>query len=275
MRIGVFLHDHFFRKHCGSPLHGLEPSGWFLLNVEEALRAIPPILADLKALGVQCVELPGPLARAERMKDALRERRDIDLILHTEGDPAPGEITSSNPHTRRAAVENILRNIDLACDLDARKLVLHPPPFSPQAAEVYRNLAPRAHEKNVLLATENSRYGRDGIDELLRYAERVPALAFTFDVGHANIGFSPDEGAKLLGPGIAHVHLHGNDGKSDQHLAPGTGTLDPPSVLAVLHDIDGVAAHDITVTLECDKPVVDYEQEFEDLKRMLADLGRS
>jgi len=50
------------------------------------------------------------------------------------------------------------------------------------------------------------------------------------------------------------------------------GGFGPPSVRTVLHDIDRVAAHHITVILECDKPVVDYDREFKDLKRQLTDL---
>lgn len=63
--------------------------------------------------------------------------------------------------------------------------------------------------------------------------------------------------------------------KSDQHSAPGMGTLDAPSVPAALHDMENATAHEVSITLECDKPGVDYEGEFEGLKRALADLERS
>lgn len=270
MRIGVFLHDHFYRKHCGKPLSGLQEGGWFLLNVSEAVRATPRILADLRGMGVECAEIAGPLGRAEEMTDALQGRKGLGLILHTEGDPSPDKVASSNPHIRRAAVENILRNIDLVRELGAGTLVLHSPPFSREAAGTFREAVTYAETADVVLALENSEYGRGGIEDLLRYGEELdsPNLAFTFDVGHCNIGFCPATGANMLGTRIAHIHWHDNEGKSDQHLGPAMGNVDFAALFEAVWEIDKAKDGHITVTLECDKPIVDYEGEFRKLQRM-------
>jgi len=43
-----------------------------------------------------------------------------------------------------------------------------------------------------------------------------------------------DRWVEALGPRIRHLHLHDNDGSSDQHYATGEGTIDWPLLLAAL-----------------------------------------
>ena len=56
------------------------------------------------------------------------------------------------------------------------------------------------------------------------------------DVGHAHYqGSSPSHcWVEVLGPRLRHLHLHDNDGSSDQHLATGAGTIDWPPLFAAL-----------------------------------------
>ena len=68
----------------------------------------------------------------------------------------------------------------------------------------------------------------DGID--------LPNVGACLDVGHAHLqGGSPlDQWVDVLGPRIRHMHLHDNDGGSDQHLATGDGTIDWHRLVAAL-----------------------------------------
>jgi len=60
--------------------------------------------------------------------------------------------------------------------------------------------------------------------------KRYPDMQMTLDTGHAHIG-SPD-GSRLrlfvkhFGSRIAHVHISDNSGSADEHLPPGSGTID-------------------------------------------------
>jgi sugar phosphate isomerase/epimerase len=51
---------------------------------------------------------------------------------------------------------------------------------------------------------------------------RPDGLGFTFDVGHANTAGVIDSFAQLK---IDHVHLHDNNGQTDEHLPLGMGNI--------------------------------------------------
>ncbi|HID10332.1 MAG TPA: hypothetical protein EYP17_03410 [Candidatus Latescibacteria bacterium] len=108
MRVGVWLHDHFYRKHCGRPMV-------FLQGVR-----------GRDFWGMECAEVGGLLIRLEAMAPCFKDRGDITLVLHTEGDPNPTRCGSGNSHLRRAAVETIKWDIDLAVELGACTCVVPP-----------------------------------------------------------------------------------------------------------------------------------------------------
>lgn len=265
---GVWLHDHFYRKHCGKALYGLAEDGWLLLNTQKAAAWNPAIFDDMKKLGVECVELGGGLARAEQMKESLKSRQDISIVLHTEGDPGPLEITSKNKNISQAALFNIFRNIDLCRELNAEKLVLHPPPFSNEVVDIYKNIIDYAESQQVIMAIENSQCGLGGMENLLAYKKQFSSefLKFTFDTGHANIGGNVSELLKMVIGDVSHIHWHDNDGSADQHLGPGMGNIDFHELVSI---IKNESENDITISLECDKPCVDYEKAFKELKGIL------
>ena len=64
----------------------------------------------------------------------------------------------------------------------------------------------------------------------------LPNVGACLDVGHAHLqGGSPQhQWVDVLGPRIRHMHLHDNDGSSDQHLATGDGTIDWQQLIAAL-----------------------------------------
>jgi sugar phosphate isomerase/epimerase len=64
----------------------------------------------------------------------------------------------------------------------------------------------------------------------------LPNVGACLDVGHAHLqgGNRTDEWVEALGPRIRHMHLHDNDGASDQHHAVGDGTVDWHRVIAAL-----------------------------------------
>jgi sugar phosphate isomerase/epimerase len=66
---------------------------------------------------------------------------------------------------------------------------------------------------------------------------RVDSLGFTFDVGHANTADAIDSFLRMP---VDHVHLHDNNGKTDQHLVLGLGNIDWSRVMRGLRLYKGV-----------------------------------
>lgn len=63
--------------------------------------------------------------------------------------------------------------------------------------------------------------------DLLGVVNSVKGLGITFDVGHANIiNLDPTEYFKKVKEFVINIHIHDNDGKSDQHALIGEGNID-------------------------------------------------
>lgn len=76
----------------------------------------------------------------------------------------------------------------------------------------------------VKLALENTIMIENGLERALNDILETTDLALTLDVGHYNIRKNPffiENFNKVV-----NIHLHDNDGKSDQHLALGKGNVD-------------------------------------------------
>ena len=91
----------------------------------------------------------------------------------------------------------------------------------------------RAMDLDITLALENTWDDRPEV--LLHLAELLPAGAvkFCFDTGHVNVfsRLSVERWWDAIGDRVVAIHLHDNDGLSDDHMAPGRGTFDFPSLL--------------------------------------------
>jgi sugar phosphate isomerase/epimerase len=255
-------------------MYGIEEKGWFFLNMDEVCRVTPEIFEDLKNLGVECVEMGGSLARLEKMIPVLKERDNIEMILHTEGDPFTDRFNSENIHIRRAAIENLKRNIDIALEINVNTIVIHPPAYCDKSIDAVRECYQYAQNNNVVMALENSAHGEIGTSKLIKFIRAIDIenIEYTFDTGHANIGGSPLKCAEMLGKKIRHVHWHDNNGEKDQHLGPGMGNIDFHPLMDFLLETDKKKEKEITLTLECDKPIVNYEETFLRTKKLRDDL---
>ena len=117
------------------------------------------------------------------------------------------------------------------------------------ATAALKRLVPYAESIGMTICIENVRYVCTTPEALLEIKRRFPseALGFCCDVGHANIveplyraSDIPSQRAMAentatplslqivdqMLPYIVNCHLHDNDGKDDQHLLPGMGTVD-------------------------------------------------
>lgn len=124
------------------------------------------------------------------------------------------------------------------------------------------------------LALENSPLNCRPQD-LAEVAGRFPQLGMLLDFGHLNMHLGADATrvagyvAELPLP-ILDLHLHDNDGISDQHLALGDGTLPYVELFAALRarNYDGLVTLEVCPGLESLK--ADSQEDKEKLRRTLA-----
>lgn len=222
-----------------------DPRGWVELARELGLRAI-----ELRA--EPGFAHPDELGTGDR-RWLRRVLAGLEVSLHVAlHDLNPASLV---PRVATASVAEISSCIDLAADLGAGVLVLHPgyvPEDQPssyrgraeaQMAFALQVLADKAHRHGVRLALENKQRGRGDhfvhtADQHAAWIDRVPGLTACVDVGHLHtLGLDPQAYLRFMGGRVAHVHLHDNRGAHDEHLALGDGTVPWPQVFASLDEL--------------------------------------
>ena len=136
------------------------------------------------------------------------------------------------------SIEQIKSSIDLASEIDAETVVVHPG-FMPFLARPFEDKVYETANKSIL---ELGNYAKDlGVNAAI---ENMPTfegmiykdlkkldqflteneMSMTLDIGHANhVGYSADE---MYFDSIKHIHAHDNFGDDDSHLALGEGSID-------------------------------------------------
>ena len=212
-----------------------DPRSWPTLPA--AVRAV---LAVDDSLGVEvwgAKALDQPPVEGDELVDLIETCRDAEFTtVHIQE-----QYWSWNPATLR-------REIDFAHHLGAKTIVLHPGCFGlvveddrPDWPEIVRILD-YAAKFGVQLAMENLKDSIWALDRILDEIGDDPEetnLGICIDIGHANL--SEDAGRhpvtnylERYAGQLIHLHLHDNQGTSDDHLLPGEGTVDWPYVLEVL-----------------------------------------
>ena len=278
------------------------------LSIRELQRTTEDVLRYVERLGVQEIEVYQTLQRFEAMLPALKNRGDMELTMHECNAElwyaGTGRISSRSPQVRKVVAENLKWLIDMAGEVKARAIVLHGAKFDNTLQdtrdggfgtenvfgfEEARNLeiallkecSERAERQGAILARENgepeslkSTKGHVGrtAEELAGVIDEVGSenVQCTLDVGHAGVGFSAVEYARILGKRIAHVHLHDCDGKR-AHLRLGDGNVDFEVLFKIFAEIEEERGEEITIILENEPEAgAAYEGEWEKLKRLKA-----
>ena len=169
-------------------------------------------------------------------------------------------LASINPGIWRESVRQYLGAVELAHDIGAAVLVVHPgdlrdarffSEFTRLSEEALGQLARRAEALGVILAVENCGPYHAGVDrtaaDLVSLIESVgsPQVRMCLDVGHAAVNGNLDELVRLLGKAIVHLHIHDNHGQRDEHLPIGRGTIDFTPLAPVLDTFDGMAIAEV------------------------------
>ncbi len=192
----------------------------------------PPVLAEARRI-VEDAGMPF---------DSIHGRFGPDL------DPSSPDET-----VRRASVQTYRREGELALQLGAWGVVVHPAPAAPntrispqvRASRVgplkqsLGELAAIGEELGVTWLIENlpseMYIGNDPVQlaDLVRELDH-PRVRMCFDTGHANMTADAVTAARAARDVIAYLHIHDNDGRRDSHEVPGDGTIDWPALAATL-----------------------------------------
>lgn len=241
---------------------------------------IQPILEELETisnLGFDYLELTMDAPQAHytvirRMKDDLiqaLERLHMRLICHLPTFVSTADLTEA---LREASLNEVLESLEVAAELQAMKVVLHPSPhrglsvFVIDQARQYalrslEAIVGKADQLGVPLCLENMFPQSNSLvnpEDFIEVFERFPQLRMTLDTGHAHI--EDKRGTKILAfverfpDRIYHVHANDNLGKEDNHLPIGAGTIEFPKVIKALK----AKGYDETITLEVFSKDRDY-----------------
>ena len=162
-----------------------------------------------------------------------------------------------DPLVKEVTFRRYRQAIGLAPRYGAKKLVIHsgfipriyfPSWFSAQSVPFWREIL-RDTPEDMTLCVENVM--ESAPDLLLEIVQSVddPRFRLCLDVGHAacmGTDMDPESWIRAMGPWIAHVHLHNNDGMQDLHRPLGEGVLDMEAILTALEE----RCPDATLTIE-------------------------
>lgn len=146
-------------------------------------------------------------------------------------------IASLSTKSRNVSIEQIKDSINLANEIDASIVVVHPGlvPFLlkempekiyPVANNSIKELGDYSRDLGVTTTIENMPNFESMIYQDMSKLNEILVefeMGMTFDIGHAHhSGISPDE---MYFDSIKHIHAHDNMGDDDSHLPLGEGNI--------------------------------------------------
>jgi sugar phosphate isomerase/epimerase len=188
-----------------------------------------------------------------------RELADFERVS-VHGPLGNASLASINPGIWRESLRQYVGAIELAHDIGAAILVVHPgdlrdprlfADFTHLAEEALGRLARKAEELGVMLAVENCGPYHAGVDRTAADLRSLitgagsPQVRACLDVGHAAVNRNTAELVALLGKDIVHLHVHDNHGQRDEHLPVGRGTIDFAPLAPILADFGGLAVAEV------------------------------
>lgn len=128
-----------------------------------------------------------------------------------------------------ALVDNYKRTLQSCRSVGINKAVIHlthskqPPPVSAIGMARMAKLVAFAEHIGVKIACENIEFP-EHLDSVLRQIDS-PCLGFCYDTGHHHVAMQNIDLLAKYGNRLLAIHLHDNDGITDQHRLPGDGKI--------------------------------------------------
>ena len=220
------------------PLHealdALHAGGWRAFEI--ATEHLEAIEAD-----------PNPAGRIEQSRQCLH---DLKLSAPQAHAYLAADLANPDDEEREADIKRLIRHTEIAFQLGVKNVVVHaggPGHDCTTVAEknrvrrlnvaAFRRLGDLAGEHEMQIGIENVLQSAAELLELLDAIDH-PAIGITLDTSHAHLaGLDVAECVRELGPKLIATHISDNDRSGDQHLSPGGGTIDWPTVMAAFRAI--------------------------------------
>jgi sugar phosphate isomerase/epimerase len=233
---------------------------------------VRPVLHEIEtvsSLGFDYVELTmdPPQAHFEVIRENMTEiQRALDfhrmgLVCHLPSFVSTADLTKS---LREASLTEVLQSLQVARDLNASKVVLHPSYMvglslfvkdkaKGYAMESLQAVVEKADKLGLTVCIENlfpRSHAPGEPEEFDEIFHCFPSLKLTLDTGHAHIedrdGQRAADFIDRFSGRLAHIHASDNLGKEDNHLPVGTGSVDFHKIAQALKAV----RYDDTITLE-------------------------
>lgn len=233
------------------------------------IKPVTDELADIAGLGFDYLELTmdPPRAHYSTLRQQMQtivndlQSRGMFVICHLPTFVSTADLTDS---IRQASVQEIVNSLDVAAELGARKVVLHPGHIGGLGSYVIETALAHANNSLAVIIDRAQKLGlcvclenmfprcRAFVepDDFVDILKRFPDLKLTLDTGHANIGAKGGrrilEFIEKFGHRIGHLHVSDNFGERDDHILLGSGAID---FKKIAHAIKR-CGYDDTATLE-------------------------
>jgi sugar phosphate isomerase/epimerase len=188
---------------------------------------------------------------------------DRGLTTFTHGPFLGLDIASLNDHIAQYSAECLKQGLRVTSGLGGAVMVMHSnysPLYSRAGLREWRGnwsarmpaIVEAAKGRGVTIAIENAWEERPEV--LVHLIDMLPRgeVGVCIDTGHIN-AFSRLPVKRwwdVLGDKVIALHLHDNDGLSDDHLSPGMGMFDFPALVEILRVRDPMPLMTLEVDLE-------------------------
>lgn len=232
-------------------------------TLEEAIEAIARVgyrgvelMADVPHAYPQLMDAQRTAAVKARIKELGLTVSNVNAFtLFACGDTYHPTWIEDDAGKRQTRIDHTLRSIELARDFGAKTVSLQPggpligtfisrEVAAERFAEGLRQVLPAAKTANVILAIEPEpglfiESSGEYIEFKNRYFKDEPMVRMNCDIGHLFcVGDDPAEVIRGLSEQLAHVHLEDiGENRVHQHLTPGKGAIDFPSIFAAMADV--------------------------------------
>lgn len=170
-------------------------------------------------------------------------------------------LASPDPRMGRKALQTALESVRFAAELGCSLVNTHlgvalgRGPHIPRAVSRLGRLSEESLGMGVEICVENQESSCGGIlntpDDIRALLACNPEIHLTYDPAHANThGFGVREFLPVVLPRLRYLHLHDNDGQSDQHLALGRGNLEFQHLMLELGRQGDASQEGMPLTLE-------------------------
>jgi len=194
---------------------------------------------------------------------------------------------------RAESIRYINKSIDFCHELGGEVITVHPGKYTydilPGASvdtdplmkiqwehniESLKRINAHAESKGVILCLENLgwNYVARSFDDMVKIREEVgETLQFTLDIGHAraNSEDGVEDGFRVLGDHIRHIHISDNFGKEDDHLPLGEGNTNFSKFFHYLKDFPHIITLEIIPPDSDPSPILKSLEYFRKLEKTM------